>query len=65
MIHKVVILDCNSFIKNIEQKIPIVKRGLVNYTDGKAIDPFTKRKVDYSGQNERINNYILKYLNIY
>lgn len=50
--YSVVILDCNSFIKNIEQKIPIVKRGLVNYTDGKAIDPFTKRKVDYSGQNE-------------
>lgn len=50
--YSVVISDCNSFIEKIGQKVQIVKKGLVTYTDGKIINPFMKRKAGYSGQNE-------------
>ena len=50
--YSVVISDCNSFMEKIGQKVQIVKKGLVTYTDGKIIDPFTKRNTEYSGQNE-------------
>ena len=50
--YSVVILDCNSFIKSVEQKVKIVKRGLISYVEDKIIDPFTKRKAAYFGQNE-------------